>query len=109
LDRGAGRILARPRARQLLAEPPPPSPAELRARFGRGIPDEELLLRATMPAEQVDAMLAAGPAQRHYNPEVAPLLQLLRGLRDRPPVTRLVVAKPGLRVELRRHGRGPRS
>jgi oxaloacetate decarboxylase (Na+ extruding) subunit alpha len=103
------RILARPRARQLMAEPPPPSPAELRARFGRGIPDEELLLRATMPAEQVDAMLAAGPARRHYNPEVAPLLQLLRGLRDRPPVTRLVVSKPGLRVELRRHGGGPGS
>jgi oxaloacetate decarboxylase alpha subunit len=52
-------------------------------------------------------MLAAGPTRRHYDPEVAPLLQLLRGLRDRPPVARLVVSKPGLRVELRRHGGGP--
>jgi oxaloacetate decarboxylase (Na+ extruding) subunit alpha len=100
-------ILARPRARQLMVEPPPPSPAELRARFGRGIGDEELLLRATMPAEQVDAMLATGPARRHYNPEVEPLLSLLRGLRSRPLASRLVVAKPGLRVELRRGPGGP--
>jgi oxaloacetate decarboxylase alpha subunit len=104
------RILSRPRARQLAAEPPPPTVAELRARFGRNMADEELLLRATMPAEQVDAMLAAGPARRHYNPEVEPLLKLLRGLRDRPPVEELVVAKPGLRIELRRQpGPGPGS
>jgi oxaloacetate decarboxylase alpha subunit len=99
-------ILSRPRARQLMAEPPPPSPAELRGRFGRGIRDEELLLRATMPAEQVDAMLAAGPARRHYNPEAEPLLNLLRGLRDRPPVSELVVSKPGLRIELRQRAGG---
>jgi oxaloacetate decarboxylase alpha subunit len=100
------RILARPRARQLMAEPPPPSPAELRARFGHGISDEELLLRASMPAEQVDAMLAAGPARRHYNPDVEPLRSLLRGLRERPVPSRLVVSKPGLRLELRRRAGG---
>ena len=33
-----------------------------RARFGAGISDEELLLRLTMPAEQVDAMVASAPA-----------------------------------------------
>jgi HAD superfamily hydrolase (TIGR01450 family) len=49
-------------AAQLRAEPPPLSPAELRRRFPAGISDEELLLRATMPAGEVDAMLAAGPA-----------------------------------------------
>jgi oxaloacetate decarboxylase alpha subunit len=94
-------ILSRPRARQLMAEPPAPSPAELRARFARGISDEELLLRATMPADQVDAMLAAGPARRRYNPEVQPLLSLLRGLRERAPLSELVIDKPGLRLELR--------
>jgi oxaloacetate decarboxylase (Na+ extruding) subunit alpha len=46
----ADRILSRPRARELMAEPPPPTPAELRRRFPAGISDEELLLRATMPA-----------------------------------------------------------
>ena len=39
------RILDRPRARELAAEPPPPSVAELRQRLPRGITDEELLLR----------------------------------------------------------------
>lgn len=33
--------------------------ADLRARFGRDLSDEELLLRAVMPAEQVDRMTAA--------------------------------------------------
>jgi oxaloacetate decarboxylase alpha subunit len=97
----ADRILSRPRARELAAEPPPPAPAELRKRFPRGIPDEEFLLRATMPGEQVDAMLAAGPARRHYNPELAPVLELLRELARRPPTVELVIETPDLRLELR--------
>jgi oxaloacetate decarboxylase alpha subunit len=101
----ADRILSRPRARELAAEPPPPDLAELRKRFPRGIPDEELLLRATMPAEQVDAMLAAGPARRRYHPELAPVLGLLRGLTRRPPLAELVVDQPDLHLELRRAGR----
>ena len=95
------RILSRPRAVQLQAEPPPASPGELRRRFPPGISDEELLLRATMPADQVDAMLAAGPAKRHYNPDLAPVLELLAGLGARPPVSGLVIEKPGFRMELR--------
>src|SRR3954471_6972462 len=77
------RILDRPRARELQAEPPPPSPEELRRQFGTRISDEELLLRAHMPEEQVDAMVAAGPAPRHFNPGLAPVLTLLRELGDR--------------------------
>ena len=80
------RILDRPRARELAAEPPPPSVAELRQRLPRGITDEELLLRFGMPAGEVDAMLAAAPAARHYTPEVQPVLRLLRELGTRPPV-----------------------
>jgi hypothetical protein len=64
------------------------SPAELRKRFPAGLGDEEFLLRATMPADQVDAMLAAGPARRHYNPDLKPVLDLLAGLRKRPGVRR---------------------
>jgi oxaloacetate decarboxylase alpha subunit len=96
------RILSRPRAKELAAEPPPPSPAELRRTLGRGICDEELLLRATMPGEQVDAMRAAGPAKRHYNPDLAPVLRLLRELRTRPSVPDLVLEKDDFRLEL--HG-----
>jgi len=96
----ADRILSRPRARELMTEPPPPAPAQLRRRFPAGISDEEFLLRATMPAGEVDAMLAAGPARRHYNPDLRPVLGLLAGLARRPHVSGLVVDKPGFRLEL---------
>jgi oxaloacetate decarboxylase (Na+ extruding) subunit alpha len=96
------RILDRPRARELAAEPPPLSPAELRQRLPRGISDEELLLRFGMPSGEVDAMLAAEPAPEHYSPQVQPVLRLLRELGSRPPVQRLVLDKPGFRLELGR-------
>ncbi len=97
----AERILSRPRAAELRAEPPPASPAELRKRFPAGISDEELLLRATMPADQVDAMLAAAPGPRHYNPDLKGVLDLLRGLRETAAVAHLVIDKPGFSLELR--------
>jgi oxaloacetate decarboxylase alpha subunit len=103
------RILDRPRARELATEPPPPSPAELRKRFPKGISDEELLLRAHMPAEQVDAMIAAGPAPRHFNPALAPVLSLLGELGSRTSVHDLAVSKPGLRLRVRRSSEGTRS
>ncbi|WP_448624724.1 biotin carboxyl carrier protein [Geodermatophilus sp. URMC 64] len=95
------RILDRPRARELASEPPPPSPEELRRRFP-GVSDEELLLRAHMPAEQVDAMVAAGPAPRHYNASLAPVLSLLSGLGSRTSVHDLAVSKPGFSLAVRR-------
>ncbi len=95
------RILDRPRARELAAEPPPLSVAELRRRLPHGISDEELLLRFAMPASEVDAMLAAAPATGHYTPELQPVLRLLRELGARPPARRLVVDKPGFRLSLR--------
>ena len=96
------RILSRPRAEELAAEPPPLPPVELRKQFKPGISDEEFLLRATMPAEEVDAMLAASPAKRHYNPDLQPILNLLRELQKRPPASDIVVEKPGFRLELHR-------
>lgn len=97
------RILSRPRARELRGEPPPMPPSELRKRFAAGLSDEEFLLRAVMPADQVDAMLAAGPARRHYNPPMRPLLSLLRGVAARPAASEIVFDKPGLHLELRSH------
>ena len=88
-----------------MAEPPPPGPAELRARFP-GAGDEELLLRAVMPAAEVDAMLAAGPARRHYNPDIAGALGLLAELGSRPGLTHIAVSKPGFRLELRQTAMG---
>jgi oxaloacetate decarboxylase (Na+ extruding) subunit alpha len=93
------RILSRPRAKELEAEPPPPTVAELRRRFP-GVSDEELALRATMPGEQVDAMRAAGPARRQYNPRLRPLLGLIEELGRRPALSELAVERPGMRLRL---------
>jgi len=100
------RILERPRVRELAAEPDPPTPAELRRQFGRTISDEELLLRAHMPGEQVDAMLVAGPAPDHYNPDLIPVLRLLGELGERRSVHDLAVAKPNVRLFVHRRTEG---
>ncbi|MGH8226927.1 MAG: biotin carboxyl carrier protein [Steroidobacteraceae bacterium] len=95
------RIESLPRTRELEAEPPMASVAELRKRLGPRLSDEELLLRATMPAGQVDAMLAHGPAARRYDPANGPVLALIRKLTARRDVTEILVEKPGFRLELR--------
>jgi oxaloacetate decarboxylase alpha subunit len=59
----ADKVLSRPRAKKL-AELEPLSLEGARERFGEGISDEELLLRLTMSAEQVDAMVAETAAHR---------------------------------------------
>jgi oxaloacetate decarboxylase alpha subunit len=97
-------ILDRPRSKELAREPDFPKLADLRRRFGARIDDEEFLLRAVMPAEQVDAMLAAGVSRNSYTPEATPLLNLLRELASRPAAHSLVLEVPGVRVAL--HG-GP--
>jgi oxaloacetate decarboxylase (Na+ extruding) subunit alpha len=96
------RIESLPRTQELRAEPPMASLAELRRRLGGTLSDEEFLLRATMPAGQVDAMLAAGPAARHYNPELKPVLSLIRQLSEHDDLSNVSVEKPGLRLRLRR-------
>jgi oxaloacetate decarboxylase alpha subunit len=96
------RIDSNPRTRELAAEPPMAPLSELRRRIGAQLSDEEFLLRATMPAGQVDAMRAAGPAALRYDAQSRPLLQLLRGLAARSDLTHLTVEKPGFRLELRR-------
>jgi oxaloacetate decarboxylase alpha subunit len=99
------RILARPRAVELANEAPPATLAELRRKLGTAMDDEELLLRAVMPVSQVDAMVAAGPARRRYNPELTPVLALLRGLSGRDVPDELIIDKPGFRLALRRSAR----
>ena len=59
------------------------------------------LLRAVMPAEQVDAMRAAGPAKRGYNPDTRGIVELIRELTKRPRAAELTVQKPDLKVTLR--------
>jgi oxaloacetate decarboxylase alpha subunit len=74
---------------------------QLRKRFGRKLSDEEFLLRATMPEGQVDAMKAAGPAPRVYNPDLAPAMNLIRQLAKRRDIARVSVEKENFRLEMR--------
>ena len=94
-------MLGRPRAAELANEQEPLDVAGLRRRFGTRISDEELLLRFGMPAAEVDAMIAAGPAVAHYNPDIAGVLRLLRALGERPAARELTVEKPGFRLSLK--------
>jgi oxaloacetate decarboxylase alpha subunit len=96
------RIESLPRTRELRAEPPMASLDELRKRIGPQLSDEEFLLRATMPANLVDAMLAAGPAARHYDPKMRPVMSLLRQLAARQDLADIAVEKPGFKLRLRR-------
>lgn len=95
------RIDSLPRTRELREEPGMPPLAELRRRIGQGLCDEEFLLRATMSADQVDAMKAAGPAAQTYDPEMVPVKKLIRHLTARRDITYVSVEKPGFRLELK--------
>ena len=98
------RIESLPRTRELRAEPPMAELPELRRRIGATLSDEEFLLRATMPAQQVDAMSAAGPAPRHYDPVSSPVMELIRRLTARQDLTDVLVRKQGFQLRLRRAG-----
>ena len=96
------RIESLPRTKELRAEADMAPVAELRRKFGAHLSDEEFLLRATMPEAQVDAMKAAGPAGRHYNPAMSPLLKLLKEATARRDLTYLSVQRDGFSLELRK-------
>ena len=94
------RIMANPRTRELLAEPGMAELSDLRRRIGSTLSDEEFLLRATMPAGLVDAMQAAGPAPRDYDPAKVPVMNLLREVLRRTDIDGLTIEKEGFRLEL---------
>jgi len=102
----ADRVLARPQARAL-ADLQPLSLEGARSRFGTRISDEELLLRLTMPEEQVDAMVAARgeggsarqPASDHPR---APIVALLAELERRPALRSVEISAGADRVVWRR-------
>ena len=80
---------------ETLRDAQPVSLEGARARFGDRISDEELLLRLTMPQEQVDAMQAAPPLteRRPQEPAAAgtPLVRLLREIERRWSISYLSV------------------
>lgn len=101
------RILELPRAKELAAQPPMPGLDELRRRFPADLPDEEFLLRAVMPADQVDAMVAAGPCRRGYSPVLAPVEKLLESLKSRGDLDEVRLEREGFVMALSRRGETP--
>jgi len=94
------RIMANPRTKELEAETGMSDLASLRQRIGPQLSDEEFLLRATMPTNLVDAMQAAGPAPRHYDPQTKPVMDLLREILQRTDINHIEMEREGFRLEL---------
>ncbi len=100
----AARVLSLPRVQEL-THLEPLHLEDARARFGTRISDEELLLRLTMPPEQVDAMRQVGDEARA--PAAMPRRQtpvetLFAQLEQRTSVLEVRVEKAGDVVEWRR-------
>jgi oxaloacetate decarboxylase alpha subunit len=94
------RVLSRPRAEELRGVEPLTLDGA-RDRYGARISDEELLLRLTMPAEQVDAMRAAPPgAPVRYGR--SPVGRRLEEVAKRPAITYLRLDTGEDLVEYRR-------
>jgi oxaloacetate decarboxylase alpha subunit len=99
----AEKVLSRPQAAKL-RDLEPISLDGARERFGKRISEEELLLRLTMPGEQVDAMIeargkAGPPAAR---PAPSPLVSLLQELADRPAISEFALSQNGDTIVWRR-------
>ena len=90
------KVLASPKAEQFRDEEHRLDLAEARARYGETMSDEELLLRMTMPGEQVDAMRGWRPARLQ-----SPIVELVEGLAARP-LREVEVEAPGMRLRMRR-------
>jgi oxaloacetate decarboxylase alpha subunit len=92
----ADRVLSLPQVDKL-RDLQPVSLDGARERFGTRISDEELLLRLTMPEEQVDAMLAAPPASERpvplARPGRSPVVKLLREVERRESISYMRVEK----------------
>lgn len=95
------RVRSSKRARELEEEPHMASIDELRRRFGTKLSDEEFILRAVMPGDQIDRMQAAGPAARGYDPNTKPVMDLLRELTARREIGDLRIEGPDIRLELK--------
>ena len=77
------RIMSAPRAAEIQAQPPEqPDREELHRRHGTDGDDDELLLRALVPAADIERMRKAGPVAKDYptlsSPELAQVQKLVR-------------------------------
>ncbi|PKP99643.1 MAG: pyruvate carboxylase [Alphaproteobacteria bacterium HGW-Alphaproteobacteria-13] len=74
------RIAAAPRAKDIFGHPPPePDLAELKRQHGTD-DEDELILRALVPAADIDRMRAAGPLKQDYPTLSSPEMEQVRRL-----------------------------
>ena len=99
----AGGPIVSPTVEALLVTPAAPHSA-----YNRGvvIPAGDPVSLEILPASgrlavEVDGMVAAAPPVTHYNPDLQPVLRLLRELAGRRPAAELTVDKPGFRLSVR--------
>lgn len=95
------RIMNLPRTAEIQQEPTKMTLKDRRKLFPASMSDEQFLLRAVMPADQVDAMNTRSPDQLYYNPSLSPVLKLLAEMKKRPAVSHFKVTKPDFSLELR--------
>jgi len=96
------RIMASPRAKDVLASPPEqPSLEDLKKRYGTDDLDE-LILRATVPAADIAAMRAAGPVKRSYPLLSSPELERVREMMKIQQLPFIEIKSAAMNVSLRR-------
>jgi oxaloacetate decarboxylase (Na+ extruding) subunit alpha len=95
-------IMSSPRARQVLANPPPqPSIEELRAEYGTQ-DDDELILRALVPGEGLEKMRRAGPVRTTYPYLSSPELDQVRRLMTLATSAVVEIKTAGFELSLRK-------
>ncbi|TFD46946.1 biotin carboxyl carrier protein [Cryobacterium frigoriphilum] len=114
------RVASLPRAKELAQPPVERSLADLHdeygKKFGRRLSEEELLLRMVLPGDQIDAMLAAGPAPRwsatgatRAATPVTSVTDFIAAAHKLPKWKYLAVRRGAENVELRREPAGGAS
>ncbi len=98
------RIMSLPRTREIEREPMTMTLKDKRKQFSASMSDEEFLLRAVMPGDQIDAMQQNNARSYYYNPALQPVLKLLAEIKARPKVARLQIRKEGFTLSLTSSG-----
>lgn len=97
------RIMSTPRAKEVVASPPEqPDLAELRRRHGTGEDDDELILRALVPAADLDRMRKAGPVRRDFPMLASPEFDQVRRLLGVATAPLVQIRSSALDLTLRR-------
>jgi oxaloacetate decarboxylase (Na+ extruding) subunit alpha len=97
------RIMAAPRAKEVLANPPPqPTLADLKKQYGTE-DEDELILRATVPEADIAKMRAAGPVKRTYPLLSSPELEQVRRLMKLTGTAVVEVKSAAMTMSLRRN------